>query len=325
MGFTHLAAAAGERTPLLRFLGLPAPGHVRSHQPLRLPRRLRAFVDRCHQAGLGVLLDWVPAHFPADAHGLGEFDGTHLYEHADPRKGRHMDWGTLIYNYGRTEVQNFLIANALYWLDRFHIDGLRVDAVASMLYLDYSRKAGQWIPNRYGGRENLEAVAFLRRLNEVLYAHFPDILTVAEESTAWPMVSRPTSAGGLGFGFKWNMGWMHDTLAYLGRNMLYRKYHQGEITFSMLYNDAENFVLPLSHDEVVHGKKSLLWRMPGTRWEQFANLRLLFAYSSSTRARSCCSWAASSARTTNGTTTRRWPGACSSSPSTRACAPWWAT
>jgi 1,4-alpha-glucan branching enzyme len=189
-----------------------------------------------------------------------------------------MDWGTLIYNYGRTEVQNFLIANALYWLDRFHIDGLRVDAVASMLYLDYSRKAGQWLPNRYGGRENLEAVAFLRRLNEVVYAQYPDALTVAEESTAWPMVSRPTSVGGLGFGFKWNMGWMHDTLGYLGRNMLYRKYHQGEITFSMLYNDAENFVLPLSHDEVVHGKKSLLWRMPGTRWEQFANLRLLFAY-----------------------------------------------
>ncbi len=235
-------------------------------------------MDRCHGAGLGVLLDWVPAHFPGDAHGLGEFDGTHLYEHADPRKGRHMDWGTLIYNYGRTEVQNFLIANALFWLDRFHIDGLRVDAVASMLYLDYSRAHGQWVPNRYGGRENLEAVAFLRRLNEVVYAHFPDTCTVAEESTAWPMVSRPTSVGGLGFGFKWNMGWMHDTLAYFGRNMLHRRHHHGEITFSMLYNDTENFMLPLSHDEVVHGKKSLLWRMPGTRWEQFANLRLLLAY-----------------------------------------------
>jgi 1,4-alpha-glucan branching enzyme len=278
MGFTHLQLLPVSEHPFYASWGYQPLGMFAPTNRYGSPDDFMAFVDRCHQAGLGVLLDWVPAHFPADAQGLGEFDGTHLYEHADPRKGRHMDWGTLIYNYGRTEVQNFLIANALYWLDRFHIDGLRVDAVASMLYLDYSRKAGQWLPNRYGGRENLEAVAFLRRLNEVLYAHFPDILTVAEESTAWPMVSRPTSVGGLGFGFKWNMGWMHDTLVYMGRNMLYRKYHQGEITFSMLYNDAENFVLPLSHDEVVHGKNSLLWRMPGTRWEQFANLRLLFAY-----------------------------------------------
>jgi 1,4-alpha-glucan branching enzyme len=278
MGFTHLQLMPVSEHPFYPSWGYQPLGMFAPTNRYGSPDDFREFVDRCHQGGLGVLLDWVPAHFPADTHGLGEFDGTHLYEHADPRKGRHMDWGTLIYNYGRTEVQNFLIANALYWLDRFHIDGLRVDAVASMLYLDYSRKAGQWIPNRYGGRENLEAVAFLRRLNEVVYAQFPDVLTVAEESTAWPMVSRPTSVGGLGFGFKWNMGWMHDTLGYMGRNMLYRKYHQGEITFSMLYNDAENFVLPLSHDEVVHGKKSLLWRMPGTRWEQFANLRLLFAY-----------------------------------------------
>jgi 1,4-alpha-glucan branching enzyme len=278
MGFTHLQLLPVSEHPFYASWGYQPLGMFAPTNRYGSPDDFMAFVDRCHQAGLGVLLDWVPAHFPADAHGLGEFDGTHLYEHADPRKGRHMDWGTLIYNYGRTEVQNFLIANALYWLDRFHIDGLRVDAVASMLYLDYSRKQGQWLPNRYGGRENLEAVAFLRRLNEVLYAHFPDTLTVAEESTAWPKVSRPTSVGGLGFGFKWNMGWMHDTLVYFGRNMLYRKYHQGEITFSMLYNDAENFVLPLSHDEVVHGKNSLLWRMPGTRWEQFANLRLLFAY-----------------------------------------------
>jgi 1,4-alpha-glucan branching enzyme len=278
MGFTHLQLMPVSEHPFYASWGYQPLGMFAPTNRYGSPEDFMAFVDRCHQAGLGVLLDWVPAHFPSDAHGLGEFDGTHLYEHADPRKGRHMDWGTLIYNYGRTEVQNFLIANALYWLDRFHIDGLRVDAVASMLYLDYSRKSGQWLPNRYGGRENLEAVAFLRRLNEVLYAHFPDTLTVAEESTAWPMVSRPTSVGGLGFGFKWNMGWMHDTLVYFGRNMLHRKYHQGEVTFSMLYNDAENFMLPLSHDEVVHGKRSLLWRMPGTRWEQFANLRLLFAY-----------------------------------------------
>ena len=278
MGFTHLQLMPVSEHPFYASWGYQPLGMFAPTNRYGSPEDFMAFVDRCHQAGLGVLLDWVPAHFPSDAHGLGEFDGTHLYEHADPRKGRHMDWGTLIYNYGRTEVQNFLIANALYWLDRFHVDGLRVDAVASMLYLDYSRKSGQWLPNRYGGRENLEAVAFLRRLNEVLYAHFPDTLTVAEESTAWPMVTRPTSVGGLGFGFKWNMGWMHDTLVYFGRNMLHRKYHQGEVTFSMLYNDAENFMLPLSHDEVVHGKRSLLWRMPGTRWEQFANLRLLFAY-----------------------------------------------
>ena len=278
MGFTHLQLLPVSEHPFYASWGYQPLGMFAPTGRYGSPEEFKAFVDRCHQAGLGVLLDWVPAHFPSDAHGLADFDGTHLYEHADPRKGRHMDWGTLIYNFGRTEVQNFLIANALFWLDQFHVDGLRVDAVASMLYLDYSRKAGQWLPNRYGGRENLEAVAFLRRLNEVVYAHFPDTCTVAEESTAWPMVSRPTSIGGLGFGFKWNMGWMHDALIYFGRNMLHRKYHQGEITFSMLYNDAENFVLPLSHDEVVHGKKSLLWRMPGSRWEQFANLRLLFAY-----------------------------------------------
>ncbi|WP_306601241.1 1,4-alpha-glucan branching protein GlgB [Geothrix sp. 21YS21S-2] len=278
MGFTHIQMLPVSEHPFYASWGYQPLGMFAPTCRYGSPQDFQAFVDRCHQEGLGVLLDWVPAHFPGDAHGLGEFDGTHLYEHADPRKGRHMDWGTLIYNYGRTEVQNFLIANALFWLDRFHIDGLRVDAVASMLYLDYSRAQGQWLPNRYGGRENLEAVAFLRRLNEVVYSHFPDTCTVAEESTAWPMVSRPTSVGGLGFGFKWNMGWMHDTLAYFGRNMLHRKHHHGEITFSMLYNDTENFMLPLSHDEVVHGKKSLLWRMPGTRWEQFANLRLLFAY-----------------------------------------------
>jgi 1,4-alpha-glucan branching enzyme len=277
-GFTHVQLLPVSEHPFYPSWGYQPLGLFAPTGRYGSPDDFRSFVDACHQAGLGVLLDWVPAHFPGDDHGLGLFDGTHCYEHADPRMGRHMDWGTLIYNYGRTEVQNFLIANALFWLDQFHIDGLRVDAVASMLYLDYSRKQGEWIPNRFGGRENLEAVAFLRRMNEVVYSQFPDVMTIAEESTAWPMVSRPTASGGLGFGFKWNMGWMHDTLGYLGLNMLHRRYHHTEVTFSMLYHLAENFVLPLSHDEVVHGKKSLLWRMPGSRWEQFANLRLLFAY-----------------------------------------------
>ncbi len=278
LGFTHI-----QLLPIMEHPYDPSWGY----QPLGLfaptsrfggPEDFREFVDTMHQAGLGVILDWVPAHFPEDAHGLGMFDGTHLYEHADPRQGRHTDWGTLIYNYGRTEVQNFLFANALFWLDQYHIDGLRVDAVASMLYLDYSREEGQWIPNRYGGRENLEAVAFLRRLNEVVYSQFPDAFTVAEESTAWPGVSRPTDKGGLGFGFKWDMGWMHDTLRYLGQGMMARPHHHDDITFSMLYHDAENYVLPLSHDEVVHGKHSLYGRMPGDPWERLANLRLLYAW-----------------------------------------------
>lgn len=278
LGFTHVQFLPVSEHPFYGSWGYQPLGLFAPTARFGSLEDFKALVDALHGAGIGVIIDWVPAHFPEDAHGLGSFDGTHLFEHADPRKGRHMDWGTLIYNFGRREVQNFLIANALFWLDRFHIDGLRVDAVASMLYLDYSRKAGQWVPNRQGGRENLEAVDFLRRLNEKVYEQFPDTMTIAEESTAWPQVSRPTSGGGLGFGFKWNMGWMHDTLRYLGRNMLHRKYHQQEITFSMLYQDSENYMLPLSHDEVVHGKKSLLWRMPGTRWEQFANLRLLYAY-----------------------------------------------
>ncbi|MDR2697191.1 MAG: 1,4-alpha-glucan branching protein GlgB [Holophagales bacterium] len=278
LGYTHIQLLPVSEHPYYASWGYQPLGLFAPTSRYGKPDDFKAFVNIAHQAGLGVFLDWVPAHFPEDSHGLAYFDGTHLYEHADPRQGRHQDWGTLIYNYGREEVRNYLIANALFWLEQFHIDGLRVDAVASMLYLNYSRKEGEWIPNRYGGKENLESITFLRRLNEVVYSRFSDIMMIAEESTAWPGVSRPTAWGGLGFGLKWDMGWMHDTLRYLGRHMLHRRWHHNEITFSMLYRNAENFVLPLSHDEVVHGKKSLLWRMPGNREEQFANLRLLYAW-----------------------------------------------
>jgi len=242
------------------------------------PDEFRQFVDRCHQRGIGVLIDWVPGHFPKDAHGLAEFDGTDLYEHEDPRKGEHMDWGTLIFNYGRNEVRNFLIGNALFWLDEYHVDGLRVDAVASMLYLDYSRQPGEWVPNQYGGRENLEAIYFLKRFNEVCYERFPGIMSVAEESTAWPGVSRPTYLGGLGFGFKWNMGWMNDFIKYMSKEPVHRRFHQGDITFSLIYAFHEHFVLVLSHDEVVHGKGSMLAKMPGDWWQKFANLRMFYAW-----------------------------------------------
>jgi 1,4-alpha-glucan branching enzyme len=278
MGFTHL-----ELLPITEFpydgswgyqtLGLYAPT-ARFGDPAGLHR----FIARAHAAGIGVLLDWVPAHFPVDTHGLARFDGTHLYEYADPREGFHTDWNTLIYNWGRTEVRNFLVGSALYWLERYDIDGLRFDAVASMLYRDYSRNAGEWIPNAYGGRENLEAIAFLKRTNEVIGGERPQAVTLAEESTAYPAVSRPTWAGGLGFHYKWNMGWMHDTLHYMARDPVHRPYHHGELTFGLVYAFNENFVLPLSHDEVVHGKGSLLARMPGDRWQQFANLRAYFGY-----------------------------------------------
>ncbi|MGH8923014.1 MAG: 1,4-alpha-glucan branching enzyme, partial [Actinomycetes bacterium] len=242
------------------------------------PDGFARFVDGAHRAGIGVILDWVPAHFPTDAHGLAHFDGTALYEHADPRQGAHPDWGPLVFNFGRNEVRNFLVANALYWVEQFHIDGLRVDAVASMLYLDYSRQPGEWVPNEFGGRENLEAVAFLKEVNEAVFGLHPGATVIAEESTAWPGVSRPTYLGGLGFGFKWNMGWMHDTLQYFQNDPLFRRYHHDELTFGLVYAWTENFVLPLSHDEVVHGKGSLLGKMPGDRWQQMANLRALYAW-----------------------------------------------
>ena len=278
LGYTHIELLPVMEHPYDASWGYQTLGYYAVTSRYGSPTDFMEFVDRCHQAGLGVILDWTPAHFPRDAHGLAFFDGTHLYEHSDPRQGSHPDWGTLVYNYGRNEVQNYLISNALFWLDKYHIDGLRVDAVASMLYLDYSRKHHEWVPNRYGGRENLEAIDFFKRLNEVAHLRFPGVLTVAEESTSWPSVSRPTYLGGLGFSLKWNMGWMNDTLRYFSKDPIFRRYEHNKLTFSLLYAFSENFMLPFSHDEVVHGKNSLLHKMPGDLWQQFANLRLLLAY-----------------------------------------------
>ncbi len=278
LGFTHVQFLPLTEHPFYGSWGYQTLGYFAPTGRYGSPQDLMCLIDELHRNGIGVIMDWVPSHFPADEYGLAYFDGTHLYEHSDRRKGFHPEWNSCIFNYGRNEVRNFLISSALFWLDKYHLDGLRVDAVASMLYLDYARKEGEWVPNEYGGKENIEAIHFLRRLNEAVYRDHPDVQTIAEESTDWPMVSRPAYVGGLGFGMKWNMGWMHDTLDYFSQDPVFRKYHHNQLTFSIWYAFTENFVLPLSHDEVVHGKGALVGKMPGDEWQRYANLRLLYGY-----------------------------------------------
>ncbi|MGI0490390.1 1,4-alpha-glucan branching enzyme [Alkalinema pantanalense CENA528] len=277
-GFTHIELLPIAEHPFDGSWGYQVVGHYACTSRFGTPQDFMYFVDQCHQNGIGIIVDWVPGHFPKDGHGLAFFDGTHLYEHADPRKGEHKEWGTLVFNYARHEVRNYLVANALFWFDKYHIDGIRVDAVASMLYLDYNRKPGEWVANQYGGRENIEAADFLRQMNHVIFSYFPGILSIAEESTSWPMVSWPTYVGGLGFNLKWNMGWMHDMLDYFSMDPWFRQFHQNNITFSMWYNHSENFMLALSHDEVVHGKSNMPGKMPGDEWQKFANMRCLYTY-----------------------------------------------